>query len=71
MMYTFTAKQVIEITGELDAENESEARKIIESIYAINDSGDSVVFKNTEKLDNYDIDPTENIDITDLYDDDW
>lgn len=66
MFYTFKAKQVIEIEGTVDAETESEARAIIENIYATEGDYGTVKFVGLDRLDDYDIDTLDAIDIDDL-----
>lgn len=74
MFYTFKAKQVIEIEGTVEAETEDEARAIIENIYATEGEHGTIVFGNLDKLDDYDIDTLDAIDIDDICPDaseDW
>ena len=54
MTYQFRATQEIEVTGEVEAESESEARAIIERISAEGDNNGNVVFKNRDAIDYFD-----------------
>lgn len=54
MTYQFRATQEIEVTGEVDAESEAEARAIIERISAEGDNNGNVIFKNRDVIDYFD-----------------
>lgn len=71
MFYTFKAKQVIEIEGTVDAETEDEARAIIENICATEGEHGTIVFENLDRLDDYEFDTLDAIDIDDLDAEDW
>ena len=72
--YTFTATQVVEITGDVYADTEDEARAIIERIQAepMGD-GKSITFMNIEGMDNFDVDINcDSVEVQDIYtDDEW
>ena len=70
--YTFTATQVVEITGDVYAESEAEARAIIENIQAEPmQDGKSITFTNIEGMDNFDADINcDSVEVQDIYTDD-
>ena len=66
MTYQFRATQEIEVTGEVEAESESEARAIIERISAEGDNNGNVVFKNRDVIDYFDATGYECIEVDDI-----
>ena len=66
MTYQFRATQEIEVTGEVEAESESEARAIIERISAEGDNNGNVVFKNRDAIDYFDATGYECIEVDDI-----
>ena len=71
MIYHFTATQVVEITGEVEADSREEAMAIIENIQANpNQKGEGIVFSNFEKIDYFDVNTDcEFVEVTDIYPD--
>lgn len=66
MTYQFRATQEITVTGEVEAESESEAKAIIERISADGDNNGNVIFKNRESVDYFDATGYECIEVDDI-----